>query len=303
MTGLQIGMVSFGTPMPKTGIQKFKAKKGEQYIKILSIDDGCCFAFRTHYIEGIGSFHCFSPDGSGDCCKDASLSPNGSTQERFILPIAIYTPSFTGGVSVDFAYLPLPENKYSALLSLHNSSGNITTYDIKIDCEDEAFQKYSFIPVINKPPMIDSIPNIQKDIDNFLSDYKANIEKSVAPKKFTPITYMQAKTEALQKTANNVGANFTPNASAMNTFNQQNVALPKQVVTPQITVAKPVETAVIPQVVVSQPNENLTTQVNPIPAVQTTQANVTEQVVQAEPPAQVVESPDGIDWSSMMNND
>ena len=314
-TPFRTGIVSFGTPMPKTGISKFKAKKGSQTIKILSVKDGDTFAFRVHYLPGIGSFHCFDATGHHDCdcCRDANASPDGNTTERFILPIAIYTPTFTSGIAVDFAYLPLPETKYTQLVNMHSNVGDITSYDIQIDCEDEGFQKYTFSPLVNKQAMINSIPNIEEKIQSFLADFRTNIESTVASKKFNQATYMQAKATALQKSANGIGAQFTPNTNTSAMFSQsQQVALPtQQVATPQLITTQPTPQPVA-QPVIPQVNVQQVPQINPVPAVPVSQPEtVVEQpvieatVVQPATPVEttsITDGADGIDWDSMLKN-
>lgn len=313
-TPFRTGAVSFGTPMPKTGISKFKAKKGSQTIKILSVKDGDTFAFRVHYLPGIGSFHCFDATGHHDCdcCRDASASPDGNTTERFILPIAIYTPTFTSGISVDFAYLPLPETKYTQLVNMHSNVGDITSYDIQIDCEDEGYQKYTFSPLVNKQAMITSIPNIEEKIQSFLAEFRTNIESTVASKKFNQATYMQAKAAALQKSANGIGAQFNPANNTSGMFNNQQVALPtQQVATPQLITTQPTPQPVV-QPVIPQVNVEQIPQINPVPAVPVTppeqdveQPVIEATVVQPATPVEtttITDGADGIDWSAMLNN-
>lgn len=313
--GFKTGAVPFGTPMPKTGIQKFKAKKGAQIIKILSVEANRIF--KTHYLPGVGTFHCMGTeeDPIRECCIDTKAAGEaGSTSHKSYLPIAIYQPSLRGGVSVDFAYLPLGSKKYDALVNMHTNVGDVTKYDIQINCEEETYQNFTFSPILNQPSMIDSIPDIQSKIDLFLNDFKMNIEETIAPRKFTPETYAQAKMNALQKSVNGVGAQFTPNTNTSAMFSQsQQVALPtQQVATPQLITSQPVAPQPVAQPVIPQVNVQQTPQINPVPAVPVSQPEtVVEQpvieatVVQPATPVEttsITDGADGIDWDSMLKN-
>ena len=309
------GFVPFGAAMPKQGIQKFTAKKGQTQIKVLSTSEEYFVYAKVHYLEGVGYFHCFG----GSCCKAcADAGDKGSSSERAILPIAVYKASLTGGATLDFAYLPLPEQKYSALLSLHTSVGDITTYDIIIDCEDEKYQKYTFTPVISVPPIYNSIPDAEMASANFLRDYQATIMKTLG-KSINEVEFNNLRAKALQQAANNVGVTFQPNATASQAFmnNAPQVALPQ----PKPAIAQQVQAIpqqpIAPQVVA--PQQPVAPQVvapqQPVviaPANIPTQEVIQEaQVVAAEPVAEPVqqaaetavsETFEETDWQQFLEN-
>ena len=141
-----------------------------------------------------------------------------------------------------------------------------------------------------------------------------NIEETIAPRKFTPETYAQAKMNALQKSVNGVGAQFTPNTNTSAMFSQsQQVALPtQQVATPQLITSQPVTPQPVAQPVIPQVNVQQVPQINPVPAVPVSQPEtVVEQpvieatVVQPATPVEttsITDGADGIDWDSMLKN-
>lgn len=235
-TQLTTAFATFGTTMPKTGITKFKAKVGETRIKVLSVSEQDFLFVRTHYLPNVGTFHCFN----GSCCLAASNAETegGNTSERAILPIAIYKPLLTGGVTVDYAYIALPQTKYDSLVSLHNNVGDVTKYDLLINCTDEGFQKYEFTPLANQAPLIDSIPGEAERVNTFLANYRMNIRKTTG-KEFNEQTFQAALTNVATKTANGLGAKFVPNAAASQVFSQpQNVPLPTPAVQPVAQIAE-----------------------------------------------------------------
>lgn len=320
--------VPFGSAMPKTGITKFSAKLGDTRIRILSTE--CCFLARTHYLKGVGTFHCFG----GSCCQAVANAAEGeaNTQERAVLPIAVAIPSIHGGMSVEYQYLALPETKYTQLVSLNNNVGDITTYDILIQCTDENYQKYTFLPLVGQPSTIFTeaeMPNIQK----FLTTYKDSIMKTLG-KTLDENSFAAARAKSLQQAASGVGVNFTPNPTASQAFVQA-PALPVQKpgVAPQIAVSPvPAPQPTVPKVTV----EHSIPAVPPVPAEvligpgvpptssqePATTPSVVEVVVEPTPKPQVVEpiaqaattpvaepvtQPDSgvttdIDWSAFMNN-
>lgn len=316
--------VPFGTAMPKSGIAKFSAKMGDTRIRILSVAEGDFLVTKTHYLKGVGSFHCFE----GSCCSVCANAPEGesNTQERAILPIAVASASIAGGVTTEYAYLALPETKYSQLLSLHQNVGDVTQYDILIQCTDEKYQKYTFLPLINQPSAVLSTQEQVNKASSFLALYRSTIMGQLG-KTLDETSFQAARAKSLQQAAGAVGVQFTPNPTANQAFAQPQTipALPTmnvqpqiaQVATPQPTVAQPTPTVVpqtanptvevVPQVVppvveVAQPVvETVAT-----PTVETTQPVIEATVVQ---PTQTVETQTTteaqtteINWADFMNN-
>lgn len=302
------GFVPFGAEMPKQGVQKFTAKKGQTIIKILSTAQEHFLFSKTHYLEGVGYFHCFG----GSCCQAcADAGDKGSTSERAILPIAVYKPSLSGVPTLEFAYLPLSEQKYSALVNMNENIGVVTNYDIIIDCEDEKYQKYTFTPKISASPkmsahpIIDSIADSQAKVATFLAEYSANIMKTLG-KTIDELEFNKLRAQALQKAANNVGVTFQPNATASQAFVQPQVALPQQQ-TPVAAIAtaqptpQPIQTVVPP---VSVPTAQVVAEAQAIAPAPTPEVQVTPaQPVVEEPTEVVVESVTADDWASMIAND
>ena len=296
------GFVPFGAEMPKQGVQKFTAKKGQTIIKILSTSKEHCLFSKTHYLEGVGYFHCFG----GSCCQAcADAGDKGSTSERAILPIAVYKPSLSGVPTLEFAYLPLPEQKYSALVSMNVNIGAVTNYDIIIDCEDEKYQKYTFTSKISAPPIINSIADSQAKVATFLAEYSANIMKTLG-KTIDELEFNKLRAQALQKAANNVGVTFQPNATASQAFVQPQVALPQQqapvaaIATTQ-PISQPIQTVVPP---VSVPTAQVVAEAQAITPAPTPEVQVIPaQPIAEEPTEVVVESVTADDWASMIAND
>lgn len=317
--------VPFGTAMPKSGISKFSAKVGTTKIRILSVAKGDFFLARTHYLKGVGSFHCFG----GSCCQACNDAPEGesNTQERAIFPIAVLSPSAMGGIGIDFMYLALPATKYEQLVAMNNNCGDITQYDIVITCDDEKYQKYTFMPVMGQPSFI--TPDKQNEVMSFMNRYRAEIRKTLG-KDLDEMSFNQARAKALAGAAQSVGVNFTPNATANQVFAnptpQPMPALPTSVApqpqpqvvaSPNVTVAPVVEVQPTPVVVPTpQPVQTVVppvVEVQPTPVVEvqpTPTVNVAPQptVVPAETvqPETTTDTPSGatdIDWSAFMNND
>ena len=305
--------VPFGSAMPKVGISKFSAKVGDTRIRILSVAEGDFLLAKTHYLKGVGSFHCFG----GSCCQVVANAPEGESNsaERAILPIAVATPSVTGGVSVEYMYLALPETKYSQLVSLNQNVGDITSYDILVQCTDENYQKYTFLPLVGQPSIVLTESETPK-AQTFLVNYRNNIMKALG-KTMDENSFAAARAKSLQQAANSVGVSFTPNPSASQAFAQPT---PVQA----LPVAKPVQPAVVPPVVTTTPVEQPQPQVvevvvpaTPVQPVATpvvatpTQEVVIEATPVEQPQPQVVETvattevPSGttdIDWSAFMNS-
>lgn len=295
--------VPFGSAMPKVGISKFSAKVGDTRIRVLSVAEGDFLLAKTHYLKGVGSFHCFG----GSCCQAVANAPEGeaNSAERAILPIAVATPSVTGGVSVEYMYLALPETKYSQLVSLNQNVGDITSYDILVQCTDENYQKYTFLPLVGQPSVIITEAESPK-IQSFLANYRNNIMKTLG-KTLDENSFAVARAKSLQQAANSVGVSFTPNPAASQVFAQP-------VATPALPVAKPV----VPPVVSTEPLPQVVEVVvpaTPSPTVATpVVATPTQEVVVEATPVeqpQVVETvattevPSGttdIDWSAFMNS-
>ena len=265
----------FGSTMPKVGISKFSAKNGDTRIRILSISEEDFLITKVHYLRGVGSFHCFG----GSCCQVVANAPEGdaNTTERAILPIAVATPSVAGGITVEYMYLPLNEKKYSQLVALNQNVGDITSYDILVQCSDEKYQSYTFLPLVGQESVILTASEMPK-AQGFITNYRANIMKTLG-KSLDENTFAAARAKSLQQAANSVGVTFTPNASANQAFAQ-----PQPM--PALPTAKPVN---IPPVTVApqpQPQVVETPAVQPVP-----QAAPQPQVVVPAEPAQVVETP------------
>ena len=265
----------FGSTMPKVGISKFSAKNGDTRIRILSISEEDFLITKVHYLKGVGSFHCFG----GSCCQVVANAPEGdaNTTERAILPIAVATPSVAGGITVEYMYLPLNEKKYSQLVALNQNVGDITSYDILVQCSDEKYQSYTFLPLVGQESVILTASEMPK-AQGFITNYRANIMKTLG-KSLDENTFAAARAKSLQQAANSVGVTFTPNASANQAFAQ-----PQPM--PALPTAKPVN---IPPVTVApqpQPQVVETPAVQPVP-----QAAPQPQVVVPAEPAQVVETP------------
>lgn len=307
--------VPFGSPMPKSGISKFSAKVGDTRIRVLSVGEEDFFIARTHYLKGVGSFHCFE----GSCCQACADAPEGesNTSERAILPIAVASPSLNGGVGIDFSYLALPVTKYEQLVSLNNNVGDITTYDILIQCTDEGFQKYTFLPLLGQTSFI--TPDRQNDVVSFLNRYRAEIHKTLG-KDMNETTFATARAKALAGAAQSVGLTFAPNPTANRTFAnptpQPMPALPQvKTVAPQPQLVTTPEVVVAPVVETPQPTPTgvvVQTQVTPTVAPQVVPPIVEVQaqpVVEPQPtvvesvPTPTVEAPTAdFDWDDFMAN-
>lgn len=308
--------VPFGTTMPKSGISKFSAKVGTTKIRVLSVAEGDFFLARTHYLKGVGSLHCFG----GSCCQACADAPEGesNTQERAIFPIAVLSQSAMGGVGIDFMYLALPATKYEQLVAMNNNCGDITQYDIVITCDDEKYQKYTFMPVVGQPSFI--TPDKQGEVTAFLNRYRAEIRKTLG-KDMNETTFNQARAKALAGAAQAVGVNFTPNPNANQVFANPTpqpalptsvAPQPQLVTTPEVVVAPVVETpqptpVVTPQVVPPVVEVQATPIVEPTPVVTptveptVTPTPVTEPTVQAVPTTEPTQSSESVDWASFMN--
>ena len=306
----------FGSTMPKVGISKFSAKNGDTRIRILSISEEDFLITKVHYLKGVGSFHCFG----GSCCQVVANAPEGdaNTTERAILPIAVATPSVAGGITVEYMYLPLNEKKYSQLVALNQNVGDITSYDILVQCSDEKYQSYTFLPLVGQESVILTASEMPK-AQGFITNYRANIMKTLG-KTLDENTFATARAKSLQQAANSVGVTFTPNASANQAFAQPQPmpALPtaKPVNIPPVTVApqpqpQVVETPVVQPTVAPQPQ--VVVPAEPVQVVQPTVAPQPQVVVPAEP-VQVVETPatpavetpqaetTEINWADFMNS-
>lgn len=284
MTSSFSKFVPFGTAMPKSGIAKFSAKVGDTRIRILSVAEGDFLVTKTHYLKGVGSFHCFE----GSCCSVCANAPEGesNTQERAILPIAVASASIAGGVTTEYAYLALPETKYSQLLSLHQNVGDVTQYDILIQCTDEKYQKYTLLPLINQPSAVLSTQEQVNKASSFLALYRTTIMAQLG-KTLDETSFQAARAKSLQQAAGAVGVQFTPNPTANQAFAQPQPmpALPTMNVQPQIAPAvtpQPTVTPVANGVQVAPPVMEVAQQtVNP----------VTEVVPQIVPPVVEVSQP------------
>ena len=326
MTSSFSKFVPFGTAMPKSGITKFSAKMGDTRVRILSVAEGDFLVTKTHYLKGVGSFHCFE----GSCCSACANAPEGesNTQERAILPIAVASASIAGGVTTEYTYLALPETKYSQLLSLHQNVGDVTQYDILIQCTDEKYQKYTFLPLINQPSAVLSTQEQVNKANSFLALYRSTIMSQLG-KTLDEASFQAARAKSLQQAASSVGVQFTPNPAASQAFAQPQAmpALPTmnvqpqiaQVTTPQPTVVAPTPIAVqqtvnptkevVPPVVeVSQPV--IETVATPVvetasqPVVETASQPVAEVTPTVQPTSETVNTTEEItkvDWSAFMS--
>lgn len=305
----------FGSTMPKVGISKFSAKNGDTRIRILSISEEDFLITKVHYLKGVGSFHCFG----GSCCQVVANAPEGeaNTTERAILPIAVATPSVAGGITVEYMYLPLNEKKYSQLVALNQNVGDITSYDILVQCSDEKYQSFTFLPLVGQESVILTASEMPK-AQGFITNYRANIMKTLG-KSLDENTFAVARAKSLQQAANSVGVTFTPNASANQAFAQPQPmpALPtaKPVNIPPVTVApqpqpQVVETPVVQPVPQVAPQPQVVVPAEPVQVVETP---VAQPVVEAPQP-QVVETPTTsavetpqaetteINWADFMNS-
>lgn len=134
--------IKLGEKVVPVKIERFRGSKGKtEVICLLSSD---ITAANTHYVDGIGHFHCFQ----GSCCQD-----NGLPNTRYILPIVRYTitnpQSMEYGAPVMVEYLPLGKESYEAdFLVKHaikaRSGRSVSEFDIMVSCTDEAYQKLKF---------------------------------------------------------------------------------------------------------------------------------------------------------------
>ena len=177
--------------------------------------------------------------------------------------------------------LPLNEKKYSQLVALNQNVGDITSYDILVQCSDEKYQSYTFLPLVGQESVILTASEMPK-AQGFITNYRANIMKTLG-KSLDENTFAAARAKSLQQAANSVGVTFTPNASANQAFAQ-----PQPM--PALPTAKPVN--IPPVTVAPQPQPQLVeTPVAPQPQVVETPVAPQPQVVVPAEPVQVVETP------------
>lgn len=284
--------VPFGSAMPKLGISKFSAKNGDTRIRVLSTSEQDFLITKVHYLKGVGSFHCFN----GSCCQAVLQAPEGdaNTTERAILPIGVVTPSVSGGVSIEYMYLPLSEKKYSQLVALNQNVGDITSYDMLVQCTDEKYQNYTILPLVGQASMVlteEEMPKAQA----FLASYRAKIMDTLG-KKLDENSFAVARAKSIQQAANSVGVQFTPSNTATQTFAQ-----------PTPTPALPTEVAppvAIPQVTVAPvtPTPTPVAEAQPVPVVPQSPTNVGAPTFASQPAPETESVTTDINWADFMNN-
>lgn len=131
--------IEIGQKVSDFPIDKYRAIKGK--IDRIAVLTRKWKAVKSHYEKGMGNFYCFD----GTCCQ----SESGRAKRRYLVPILVYETDVKGNLltkAVNVQYLVLSSVDYEPL-SMADSAQPLNTLDLKVLCEEEKYQKKSFMPV------------------------------------------------------------------------------------------------------------------------------------------------------------
>lgn len=230
----------FGDATSKRSIiEKLKLQAEEiKFIQILDVDAG--IRTITHFLKGVGSFHCWREEddegnivGFGECCNlMETLKQNGKfAAERFSIPIMAYSVSPDGkkpAFPVTFYRLEFTEEEYKNLIEEVEVLGidniaDIKNYILRVKGTEKGKGEYKrispTIKIINSGKI--TIPQeVNNQIVDFLNLYKDNIKDCIAK---------TIDSEKLNKMVVNLVQQVQPQAQL-----PQQIQQPQQQVQPQV---------------------------------------------------------------------
>ena len=184
-------------PTERPSIEKFKISEDEvKFITILDTD--ALEVSATHYLPGVGYFHCHRTEDSdgvvekGFCCKimedlyEKGLINNSFPSQRATLPIIVFgTKTVDGRKKIDhtntsFARLELTNSDYKELIGSITDEEDIeiediTKYVIRVRGEETGKGQYKriapkFKPQTVKSPVL-SDAKLKEEVKDFLAKY------------------------------------------------------------------------------------------------------------------------------------
>jgi hypothetical protein len=194
--------LKFGDKAKPVAIEKFQGVPGiNDVIAVISESQGI-FAPITHYMPGIGSFHCFE----GKCCE---MDTRPSL--RYVLPVVHYKitdySKLERGLPVELKYLSLGKKAYEHLITIAAINGGIDKVDLVVSTDTDRYKTMSFTPCQGKP-VWRTTPQIVEVVRKEFGRYMALIEQSIG-RTFTKETF-EVTLQALQAaSAEDSGRNAT----------------------------------------------------------------------------------------------
>ena len=133
MPGVSVGEI--GTVVSRFPIERVKFSTSKR--ELISILSRRVVIVKTHYVEDVGSFFCFS----GKCCD-----LDGLPRVKYLLPIVMYDTNKAGkpvSSEVVVKVLSIGKDQYEDIMTINELDGDITEKDLLVTCKDEQYQKIS----------------------------------------------------------------------------------------------------------------------------------------------------------------
>lgn len=171
-----------GDEVSKFPIEKMKFS--ERHKERISVMRAKPVILKSHFDEDVGSFRCFG----GKCCEKLGLP-----DVRYLFPIVVYDTNKRGiptSKEVDVKVLKLSRDLYRSLIDKHEATGDISTKDILVTCNDEEYQRVTFTVAGNAKWLQDK--EVKKHVYNFWKDNNEYFLDAIA-RKISEEDYIQQK--------------------------------------------------------------------------------------------------------------
>lgn len=173
--------VSFGssTTTNNRKLERFKAKVGKVPQRLLIIDSTPTKVIQ-HYKQGFGYLRCLKSVGKKCAACDRGEIP----AQKFGVNVLVYPDGAGTGKEVDSANVKVLAwlfgiKTYNDLRAIRSEWGELTTYDIKINCQNEKFQH---IAITNcRERLLDTSPDsarIESKVQEDKYDLKAKLGRT-----------------------------------------------------------------------------------------------------------------------------
>ena len=199
--------INWGDKVRGSDIPKFKGTPAIPAVISVIAKEGIRAA-QTHYIDGMGHFHCFD----GICCQDAGKAAT----VRYLLPIVVYRLSNPSTYEIDLSkgvevmYHAMNERDYDKLMT-QDSQVYLDQCDMLVTTVEKGrFQEYTFQVLMDpstrmaKPVAWRQNEQVRLSVMSFYNtNYLKNIDNSVGREFKTVQDYLAAKQKALQNASQN----------------------------------------------------------------------------------------------------
>lgn len=199
MPGVVVGNV--GLTISRFAIDriKFTADKRDR----IAILTNRVVAIKTHYFPAIGNILCFG----GACCNVGD-----TPRVRYVFPVVVYETDKKGKIlttNTNLAVLSVGQDQYEALMAIQDEMGEISNFDLLVNCTDAEYQKLTFTPSQGLASWKRS-PEITKKI--------AEEWQKVKPHLLDPIAKQMTEKQLLERLSRDGGSNAGTDLDMDNVF-------------------------------------------------------------------------------------